>query len=128
MNKTFFGSIFLFFVLLLGLFGFSFEQVSAGEKSNIVLLDKVANDYTKKFCNGIGFGLSKESAMNFAMKENKLTFKNKKGMDSLSDEEVATKIANSVIDRCGFPINLIGEEGIEKFKVDYISLNKTLLD
>ena len=127
MNKNYFLSLILI-VSLLVFFSTAVTPVFSAEKSSSVLLDKVANDYTKKFCNGIGFGLSKESAMTFAMKENNLTFKNKKGIDLLSNELLSTKIANSVIDRCGFPIDLIGDVGIQEFKNDYISLKKSIID
>ena len=127
MNKNYFLSLILI-VSLLVFFSTAVTPVFSAEKSSSVLLEKVANDYTKKFCNGIGFGLSKESAMTFAMKENNLTFKNKKGIDLLSNELLSTKIANSVIDRCGFPIDLIGDVGIQEFKNDYISLKKSIID
>ena len=59
------------------------------------MIKKISKDYTKKFCNGIGFGLSKESAMNFANKENNLIFENKKGVQGL-DKQLKTKLENLV--------------------------------
>ena len=96
------------------------------EKQNDQLIQKISNDFTKKFCNGIGFGLSKESAMNFANKENNLIFQNKKGVDLLNKELIATNIAVSVIDSCGYPLNLKGEEGVNEIENDYKLMNNIL--
>ena len=116
-------SIVFIFSLSFGLF--NLKVFAYSEKQNNQLIDKISKDYTKKFCNGIGFGLSKESAMNFANKENNLTFHNKKGIDTINKELLANNIAISIIDTCGYPLNLKGEEGIKKFKNDYLSMNKS---
>ncbi len=109
------------FVLFFELF--NTEVFAYSDKQNNKLIERISKDYTKKFCNGIGFGLSKDSAMNFANKENNLTFQNKKGIESINKELLANKIAILVIDTCGYPINLKGEEGIKKFENEYISTN-----
>ena len=92
------------------------------------LLEKVSKDYAKKFCNGIAFGLSKDSAMKFAIKENFMTFEKKKGINSLSDELKANKIANLVFDNCGYKLNLIDNNGIEEFQKQYLLMNKEFLN
>ncbi len=89
-------------------------------KEESVLLKKVSKDFTNKFCNGIGFGLSKESAITFALKENKQAFEKRKGIGLLNQEEIAEQVAISVIDKCGYPIGLKGQEGTEEFKVFYL--------
>ncbi len=43
------------------------EELYASESAESVLITKVSKSFTKKFCNSIGFGLSKESAMNFSL-------------------------------------------------------------
>ena len=53
---------------------FHAEESYAAEEVSSVLIKKVSQSYTKKFCNSIGFGLSKESAMKFSLKENKTQF------------------------------------------------------
>ena len=119
-----FSILFIFF-LVFGIF--NIEVLAYSEKQNNQLIEKITKDYTKKFCNGIGFGLSKESAMNFANKENNLTFQNKKGIDSINKELLANNIAVSVVDTCGYPIDLKGEEGIKEFENEYISMKKNSL-
>ena len=103
---------------------FHTEIVKASESNPSALIKKVSNSYTKKFCNAIGFGLSKESAMNFSIEENKQAFKKKKEINKINKELLAEEIAVSVVERCGYPINLSGEKGINEFKVYYLSKDK----
>ena len=112
------GFIFLLFSVHIV---FQTEVLYASESDNSVLIGKISRSYTKKFCNSIGFGLSKESAMNFSIEENKQVFKNKKDINNINKELLAEEIAISVIEKCGYPINLIGEEGIQDFKSYYLS-------
>ena len=99
-------------------------MVSAIEKENTILLEKISSDYTKKFCNSIGFGLSKESAMNFSYSENKKIFEKRKGFLSIDKESLASKIADSVIFSCGYKLDLYGDKGIKEFKNFYLSVDK----
>tara|TARA_B100001250_G_C19712212_1_gene749739 strand:+ start:427 stop:831 length:405 start_codon:yes stop_codon:yes gene_type:complete len=121
----FFGVVSLF-CLIFG--SFNLELNALPTNQNDKLSERIAKDFSKKFCNGLGFGLSKESAMTFAIKENNLTFKNKKGMENLNEEVTANIIANYVVDSCGYPIDLKGEKGINEFKEYYISRKKDYLD
>ena len=103
---------------------FNTEEIYALESDNSVLIKKVSKSYTQKFCNSIGFGLSKESAMNFSLKENNQVFKRRKEFNSLNKELLAEEIAIAVVEKCGYPINLSGEKGILEFKDYYISKDK----
>ena len=91
------------------------------ESDNDIFIKKVSKSYTNKFCNAIGFGLSKESAMNFSFEENKQVFQKRKEINDVNKELLAEEIAISVIEQCGYPINLSGEKGILEFKNYYIS-------
>ena len=113
---------FLFILTFLGL-----KTVNASILKNDQLMVRISQDYSNKFCNSIAFGLSRESAMSFANKENKLIFKNKKGIESLSKELIANKIAISVVDRCGYIVDLKGEEGITQFENDYLEKNNNFM-
>ena len=97
------------------------EESYASENVDEVLIKKVSQSYTKKFCNSIGFGLSKESAMNFSIKENNQVFNKRKGFNNINKELLAEEIATAVIEKCGYPINLSGEKGIMEFKNYYLS-------
>tara|TARA_Y100001968_G_scaffold56047_1_gene47227 strand:- start:252 stop:644 length:393 start_codon:yes stop_codon:yes gene_type:complete len=120
--KTIFFRLFtLIFIMFSILIFFQTESLFAAESSDDKLINKVSQSYTKKFCNAIGFGLSKESAMEFSLEENKQVFKKKKGFHDINKELLAEEIALSVIEKCGYPINLSGEKGILEFKNYYLS-------
>ena len=120
--KTIFFRLFtLIFIMFSILIFFQTESLFAAESSDDKLINKVSQSYTKKFCNAIGFGLSKESAMDFSLEENKQVFKKKKGFHDINKELLAEEIALSVIEKCGYPINLSGEKGILEFKNYYLS-------
>ncbi len=99
---------------------FHTDSLYASESDDAKLIAKVSQSYTKKFCNAIGFGLSKESAMDFSIAENTQVFRKKKGIDSINKELLAEEIAISVIEKCGYPINLSGEKGVQEFKNYYL--------
>tara|TARA_B100000945_G_C20051143_1_gene443566 strand:+ start:60 stop:455 length:396 start_codon:yes stop_codon:yes gene_type:complete len=100
------------------------EELYASESVDSVLIKKISQSYTKKFCNSIGFGLSKESAMNFSIKENNQVFRRKKDFNNINKELLAEEIAIKVVEKCGYPINLSGEKGILEFKSYYLSIDK----
>ena len=125
------ASTLIIFIVILSIITFNtnVEIVLALENPRSELIDKISKDYTKKFCNAIAFGLSKESAMAFSLEENKKIFERRKGIDTLNKDILAEKIAVSVINSCGYPINLSGDKDIEEFKNSYLakymeSLNK----
>jgi len=100
------------------------DQLYASDSVDSLLIKKVTKSYTNKFCNSIGFGLSKESAMNFSLKENNQVFKKKKEFNNIQKELLAEEIAIAVVEKCGYPINLSGERGILEFKSYYLSKDK----
>ena len=104
------------------------EQLYALESVDSVLIKKVSQSYTKKFCNSIGFGLSKESAMNFSLEENNQVFNKKKEFNNINKDLLAEEIAISVVEKCGYPINLSGEKGILEFKRYYLSKDQDSLE
>ena len=114
--------LFLFIFLLSStLISVNTEEVYASEGVDSILIKKVSKSYTKKFCNSIGFGLSKESAMNFSLKENNQVFNKRKEFNNINKELLAEEIAIKVVETCGYPINLSGEEGVLEFKSYYLS-------
>ena len=105
---------------------FHTEESYASVNDDSVLIKKASKSYSKKFCNSVGFGLSKESAMNFSLKENNQVFNKRKGFNNLNKELLAEEIAIEVVDKCGYPINLSGEKGILEFKNYYLSKDQEL--
>ena len=113
-------------VLILNICFLRTESVSALENKNTDLINKISNDYTKKFCNSIGFGLSKESAMIFSISENKKVFEKRKGFEDIDKEILANKIAVSVIDGCGYQLDLYQDKDIEEFANYYLSVENEI--
>ena len=118
------ASFFLFVILTTNIFFIQTDTAYSLEDKDSNLIEKISKDYTKKFCNSIGFGLSRESAMNFSFSENKEIFKNRKGIKNIDKELLAQKIASSVIDGCGYQLNLYGEKDIEEFANYYLSIEQ----
>ena len=123
-KKALFGGCTFVFIVFSILIIFQTEVLYASESDSSAFIKKVSKSYTNKFCNAIGFGLSKESAMTFSIEENKQVFKKRKEMNNINKELLAEEIARSVIEQCGYPINLYGEEGILEFKSYYLSKDK----
>ena len=122
--KKLIASLFLFFILTTNIFFIQTDIAYSLEAKDSNLIEKISKDYTKKFCNSIGFGLSRESAMNFSFSENKEIFKNRKGIQNIDQELLSQKIASSVIDGCGYKLNLYGEKDIEQFANYYLSIEQ----
>ncbi len=122
--KKLIGSFFLFVILSGNIFFNQTDIANSLEANDSNLIEKISIDYTKKFCNSIGFGLSKESAMRFSFSENKEIFKNRKGIQNIDQELLSQKIASSVIDGCGYQLNLYGEKDIEEFANYYLSIER----
>ena len=119
---------FSFFLLIFTfIFNINIDVLDAAVLKNDKLLQRISKDFTNKYCNSIAFGLSKDSAMDFASQENNMIFKTKKGIENLSLEKRANEIAVLVIDTCGYNINLKGQEGIDEFANDYILINSSIL-
>ena len=117
--------LFAFIILIFStLFIFHTDKLYASESLDSTLIKKVSRSYTKKFCNSIGFGLSKESSMNFSLKENNQVFNKRKNFENINKEALAEEIAIGVIEKCGYPIKLSGEKGIMEFKNYYLSKDK----
>ena len=116
----------LIFFISLTLIIFYAEELYALDSPELDLTNKIAKSYTKKFCNAVGFGLSKESSMNFSIKENNKEFNRKKEFNNIDKELLSEKIAIAVVEKCGYPINLKGEKGIQEFKNYYLSKDKEL--
>ena len=103
------------FVFSIVFSSFDLEVNALSVKQNDELIERIAKDFSKKFCNGVGFGLSQESAVNFAMKENMAIFKNKKGIENIDANSIAEKVSITVVDKCGYQLNLSEDDWGETF-------------
>tara|TARA_E500000331_G_scaffold325983_1_gene343763 strand:+ start:577 stop:981 length:405 start_codon:yes stop_codon:yes gene_type:complete len=125
--KKLFSAFFSFLFFLSGCLVFVYPKpILASDKTNEPLMKKISRDYTKKFCNGIGFGLSRKSAIEFANKENNLIFAKKIVANDLNKQSIANEIAISVVEGCGYALDLKGEEDIKEFEKEYILMNEII--
>tara|TARA_Y100001968_G_C19002328_1_gene546468 strand:- start:191 stop:580 length:390 start_codon:yes stop_codon:yes gene_type:complete len=116
LGRKFISTIFLIFFSLSLVFGtFNLGLNALTINQNDKLIERISKDFSRKFCNGIGFGLSKESAMNFAIKENIAIFKKKKGIENIDNKILAEEVSISVFDKCGYQLNLSEDEWISMF-------------
>tara|TARA_B100000579_G_scaffold437183_1_gene465535 strand:+ start:1089 stop:1484 length:396 start_codon:yes stop_codon:yes gene_type:complete len=113
--------LFAFIILIFSTLFINADVLYASESVDSTLIKKVSRSYTNKFCNSIGFGLSKESSMNFSLRENNQVFNKRKDFKNINKEDLAEEIAIGVIEKCGYPIKLTGEKGIMEFKDYYLS-------
>lgn len=92
-------------------------------QDNYLLEDKVSNNFSKKFCNSIGFGISKDSSLKFSIGETEKEIKSKTSTNKIDMDILANKISEKIVDSCGFSIGLTGEKGVEEINRDLIELN-----
>ena len=124
-TNKFISNLFLLIIILtVNILFIQVDIASALEAKDSKLIEQISKDFTKKFCNSIGFGLSKESAMKFSFSENKKIFKKRKGIKDISNKLLAHEIAYSVIDGCGYQLDLYGDNDIEEFSNYYLSIEK----
>ena len=115
-NRFFSAFSLIIFVFSVVFSSFGSEVKASAIKQNDELIERIARDFSKKFCNGVGFGLSQESAVNFAMKENMAIFKNKKGIENIDANSIAEKVSIMVVDKCGYQLNLSEDDWGDTFE------------
>ena len=83
-----------------------------------LLQSKISNNFSKKYCNAIQNGLSKDEAMTSAIvkTENIITFSYNPQKKWIEKEDLANQISIKVINNCGWNFGLIGKDGIDYFK------------
>ena len=83
-----------------------------------LLQTRISNNFSKKFCNSIQNGLSKDEAMTSAIikTENIISFSYNPQKKWIEKEDLANQISIKVINECGWSFGLIGKEGIDYFK------------
>ncbi len=87
---------------------------------------KIARNYSNKFCNAIGIGVSPESAIRLAIDENKnakynpalwleLVRSGDENINKIAEDRLSTFISKEIIEKCGAAIGLSGDKGIDYF-------------
>ena len=120
-DKFFFGLLFI------GLVFFSPSLASASHTSDpsvSLLQSRISRNFSKKFCNAIQNGLSKDESMTSAIvkTENIVSFTYNPQKKWIEKEELANQIALKVVNDCGRSFGLIGKEGVNYFKNYFLEI------
>ena len=128
MFRFFFGFLLFAFVLLNPLITFASHT---SDPTVSLLQSRISNNFSKKFCNAIQNGLSKDEAMTSAIikTENIVSFSYNPQKKWIEKEDLANQISIKVINECGWSFGLIGKEGIDYFKSYFLEIyDKTTPD
>ena len=117
----------LFFVLLLVIYilnpplGFAFET---SDPSVSLLQNRISSNFSKKYCNAIKNGFSKDEAMKSAIvkTENIISFSYNPQKKWIEKDDLANQISLQVVNDCGWSFGLIGKEGVNYFKSYFLEI------
>ena len=118
----------LFFVLLLFIIfqlkpgiGLAFDT---SDPSVSLLQNRISNNFSKKYCNAIQNGFSKDEAMKSAIvkTENIISFSYNPQKKWIEKSDLAYQISSKVVNDCGRSIGLIENEGVNYFKSYFLEI------
>ena len=89
-----------------------------------LLQNRITKNFSKKFCNAIQNGLSKDEAMTSAIikTENIVSFSYNPQKKWIEKDDLANQISINVINQCGWSFGLIGKEGLDYFKSYFLEI------
>ena len=89
-----------------------------------LLQSRISKNFSKKFCNAIQNGLSKDEAMTSAIikTENIVSFSYNPQKKWIEKEDLANQISIKVINDCGWSFGLNGKEGINYFRSYFLEI------
>ena len=121
MFRFFFTFIFFLLVLLQPLASFASHT---SDPTVSLLQNRISNNFSKKFCDSIQNGFSKDEAMTSAIvkTENIVSFSFNPQKKWIEKEDLANQISIKVINDCGWSFGLIGKEGIDYFKAYFLEI------
>ena len=120
----------LFFVFLLYIIfqlkpaiGLSFDT---SDPSVSLLQNRISNNFSKKYCNSIQNGFSKDEAMKSAIvkTENIISFSYNPQKKWIEKNDLANQISLQVVNDCGRSIGLIGKDGVDYFKSYFLEIDE----
>ena len=92
---------------------------------NVSLLqNRISYNFSKKYCKAIQNGFSKDEAMKSAIvkTENIISFSYNPQKKWIDKDDLANQISMQVVDDCGWSFGLIGQEGIDYFKLYFLEI------
>ena len=114
---------FLFFIvyLLKPSIGLAFDT---SDPSVSLLQNRISNNFSKKYCNAIQNGFSKDEAMKSAIvkTENIISFSYNPQKKWIEKNDLANQISLQVVNDCGWSFGLVGKEGVDYFKSYFLEI------
>ena len=92
---------------------------------NVSLLqNRISYNFSKKYCKAIQNGFSKDEAMKSAIvkTENIISFSYNPQKKWIDKDDLANQISMQVVNDCGWSFGLIGQEGIDYFKLYFLEI------
>ena len=126
--QTFFSFVFFAVVFLHPLSTFASHT---SDPTVSLLQNRISKNFSKKFCNAIQNGLSKDEAMTSSIvkTEKIVSFSYNPQKKWIEKEDLANQISIKVINDCGWSFGLMGKEGIDYFKSYFLEIyDKTTPD
>ena len=99
---------------------------SSTDPSVILLQNRISNNFTRKYCNAIDKGFSKDEAMRSAIieTENIVAFSLNPQKKWIAKDELAEQIAIKFVNYCVLNFGLIGKDGINYFYNYFLEINE----
>ena len=121
MLKIFFSLILFIIFQLEPAIGLSFDT---SDPSVSLLQNRISNNFSKKYCNAIQNGFSKDEAMKSAIvkTENIIAFSLNPQKKWIEKNDLANQISLQVVNDCGRSFGLIGKEGVNYFKTYFLEI------
>jgi len=114
--------VLLFIILILNpSLGLAFDR---SDPSVSLLQNRISNNFSKKYCNAIKNGFSKDEAMKSAIvkTENIIAFSYNPQKKWIEKDDLANQIALQVVNECGWSFGLIGKQGVDYFKSYFLEI------
>ena len=122
----------LLFKFLLGLFLFIINLLNppiglafdSSDPSVSLLQNRISNNFSRKYCNAIQNGFSKDEAMKSAIvkTENIISFSYNPQKKWIEKDDLANQISFKVVNDCGWSFGLVGMEGVDYFKSYFLEI------
>ena len=115
--------VFIFFIVnfLNPQIGLAFDT---SDPSVSLLQNRISNNFSRKYCNAIQNGFSKDEAMKSAIvkTENIISFSYNPQKKWIEKSDLANQISLQVVNDCGRSIGLIGKDGVDYFKSYFLEI------
>ena len=101
--------------------GLAFE---ASDPSVSLLQNRISNNFSRKYCNAIKNGFSKDEAMKSSIvkTENIISFSYNPQKKWIEKDDLANQISLKVVNDCGWSFGLIGKAGVDYFKSYFLEI------